>query len=99
MRRGHSILLVLLALAAALVGSALVHQRASVAILSTQKDEIRSTALWLGRSALVNAPAGITRVATDVGEAVVVRSDSRVTVELAGHSAELDRAPYRERYR
>ncbi|GDX79093.1 hypothetical protein LBMAG42_09040 [Deltaproteobacteria bacterium] len=99
MRRGHSILLVLLALTAGVVGSALVHQRASFSILSTQADEVRSTALWLGRSALVNAPAGATRVPTDVGEAVVVRSGGRVTVELAGHRAELDGAPYRERYR
>lgn len=98
-RRGHVLLLVVLLMGAMLVGASLVRQRAASGYAAYAADDIRLTAIWLGRSALDTGIGGTHRVQTAAGLAVVQRTSSGVTVDLAGHRAEIEAAPYRERYR
>lgn len=98
-RRGHVLLLVVLLMSVMLAGAALVRQRATSGYAAYAADDIRLTALWLGRSALDNGIGGTQRVQTAAGLAVVQRTSTGITVDLAGHRAEIEAAPYRERYR
>ena len=99
-RRGNTLMLLMLALAALAIGGGLVASRMNAANEGRRDDEARTQALWLARSALDAGLSGTRLVETAAGRATVrvqrMGEERWVEVELGGTSLRVDAAPWRE---
>jgi hypothetical protein len=98
-RRGHSMLLVLIALSAASIAGAVFCTRLSLDFNARAGDALRLQTLWLARSACSAQLVGARQVRTAQGLALVTRSGDVAKVELAKSSAVIDCTTHEERYR
>lgn len=81
-RRGHVVLLILVAIAAAGISFVAMATRLSVATAGRDADQVRTQALWLGRSARAAGVKGKKDVATPEGKATVEVVKGTATVHL-----------------
>lgn len=103
--RGYTLLLVMTVIAAAGFSFTVMATRLSVSTVQRELAQVRTQALWLGRSAITAGATGTTGVATPVGKAAVqvARKDGRTvaTVVLPGGTAVVSlggEAGWEERY-
>jgi type II secretory pathway pseudopilin PulG len=97
-QKGHTLLLIMLVLAAFLAAGLLFTQQVQTRIDGRQAEEVRLQALWLARSATDAGVTGSRRVQTPLGTATVTITGGTVEVALAGGRATVTGLPRTERY-
>ncbi len=88
-RRGHALLLLLVATAAALAGMTAFSTRYLVDLEARRAETLREQTLWLARSGCLSRLAGKTEVETALGLATVQATGGAVVASLAGGRAEV----------
>ena len=97
-QKGHTLLLIMLVLAAFLAAGLLFTQQVQTRIDGRQAEEVRLQALWLARSATDAGVTGSRRVQTPLGTATVTITGGTVAGALAGGRATVPGLPRTERY-
>jgi hypothetical protein len=97
-RRGHVLLLVVMALAVALVGVTVFASRFLVSVDGRRAATLRTQTLWLARSGCLSGAKGTQTVKTSLGQAQLVGEKDGFRATLNGAQATVTCSTLDERY-